>query len=389
MSAFNQDETFMRRAIALARQAWGLTHPNPLVGAVIVEAGEIVAEGFHAQDGGPHAERVALTALGRAPKAGATLYVTLEPCSTHGRTGACCEAILATGIRRVVVGATDPNPAHAGQGFKVLRAAGVEVVTGVLEPECADLNLIFNHWITKGGAMLAAKVAVTLDGKIACRTGESKWITGEAARADVHAWRRYFPGIAAGAMTIMKDNPRLTARMENGDAWCPVRFVFDGLLRTVSDAHGHLPHVYTDEYRERTVVVTTPHGGMGYVRKLRDQGVQVWVLEAPTQRVSFSEFRRRCAEEKVTGVYFEGGAQLVSELMRSKQLDYLFAYRAPVLFADDKAKTMFAGLRPEAVDQAVRLTDVRHEVFGDDSLTRGQVVYPEKLLLDETVFSLR
>jgi diaminohydroxyphosphoribosylaminopyrimidine deaminase/5-amino-6-(5-phosphoribosylamino)uracil reductase len=389
MSAFNQDETFMGRAIALARQAWGLTHPNPLVGAVIVEAGEIVAEGFHAQDGGPHAERVALTALGRAPKAGATLYVTLEPCSTHGRTGACCEAILATGIRRVVVGATDPNPAHAGQGFKVLRAAGVEVVTGVLEPECADLNLIFNHWITKGGAMLAAKVAVTLDGKIACRTGESKWITGEAARADVHAWRRYFPGIAAGAMTIMKDNPRLTARMENGDAWCPVRFVFDGLLRTVSDAHGHLPHVYTDEYRERTVVVTTPHGGMGYVRKLRDQGVQVWVLEAPTQRVSFSEFRRRCAEEKVTGVYFEGGAQLVSELMRSKQLDYLFAYRAPVLFADDKAKTMFAGLRPEAVDQAVRLTDVRHEVFGDDSLTRGQVVYPEKLLLDETVFSLR
>lgn len=383
----NNDEHFMRRAIALARLAWGRTHPNPLVGAVIVEDGVVVAEGFHAQDGGPHAERVALTALGRAPKTGATMYVTLEPCSTHGRTGACCDAIWAAGIRRVVVGATDPNPAHAGHGFEVLRAAGVEVTTDVLAAECADLNLIFNHWIATGGPLLAAKVAVTLDGKIACRTGESRWITSEAARADVHTWRRYFPGIAAGAMTILKDNPKLTARTADGETWCPLRFVFDGLLRTMGDAH--LPQVYTDEYRERTVVVTTQHGGMGYVRKLRDLGVQVWVLDAPAQRVNFMDFRKRCAEEKVTGVYFEGGALLLSELVRSRQLDYLFAYRAPVLFADDKAKTMFTGLRPEKLDQAVRLSQVRNEVFGDDSLMRGQVVYPEKLLLDETAFSVR
>lgn len=383
----NPDEFFMRRAIALARRAWGHTHPNPHVGAVIVEAGEVVAEGFHAQDGGPHAERVALAELGRAPKPGATLYVTLEPCSTHGRTGACCEAIQQSGIRRVVVGATDPNPAHAGGGFSVLRAAGVDVVTGVLAAECADLNLIFNHRIAGGGALLAAKVAVTLDGKIACRTGESKWITGEEARADVHMWRRYFPGIAAGAMTIMKDNPRLTARAPDGTEWCPRRFVFDGLLRTVTEAH--LPAVYTDEFRERTVVVTTQHGGMGYVKKLRAMGVEVWVLETPTQRVGFAEFRKRCVEEKIDGVYFEGGAQLISELMRSKELDYLFAYRAPVLFADEKAKTMFMGLRPEKVEQAVRLADVRHATFGDDALMRGRVTYPEKLLLDETVFSLR
>lgn len=383
------DELHMRQAITLARRAWGCTHPNPLVGAVIVEDGQVVAEGFHAQDGGPHAERVALAALGRAPRPGATLYVTLEPCSTHGRTGACCDAIRAAGIRRVVVGATDPNPAHAGGGFAVLRDAGVEVTTGVLAGECADLNLIFNHRMAGGGALFAAKVAVTLDGKIACRTGESKWITGEAARADVHSWRRYFPGIAAGAMTIMKDNPRLTARLTNGETWCPVRFVFDGLLRTVSDAHTPLPHVYSDEFRERTVVVTTQHGGMGYVRKLRDMGVQVWVLDTPTQRVNFTNFRQRCVEAKLGGVYFEGGAQLISELMRTRELDYLFAYRAPVLLADDKAKTMFTGLRPETVDQAVRLADVRHEVFGDDSLMRGRVVYPAKLLLDETVFSLR
>lgn len=377
----------MRRAIALAKQAWGRTHPNPLVGALIVEGGQVVAEGFHAQDGGPHAERVALNNLGRAPKPGATLYVTLEPCSTHGRTGACCEAIHAAGIGRVVAGASDPNPAHAGGGFDVLRKAGIDVTAGVLARECTDLNLIFNQWITTGGPLFAAKVAVTLDGKIACRTGESQWITGEAAREDVHAWRRYFPGIGAGAMTILKDNPRLTARTADGETWCPLRFVFDGLLRTVTEAH--LPHVYTDEFRERTVVVTTQHGGMGYVKKLRAMGVQVWVIETPTQRMGFGDFRKRCIEEKVTGVYFEGGALLISELMRSRQLDYLFAYRAPLLFADDKAKTMFTGLRPEKIDQAVRLAEVRNEVFGDDALTRGRVTYPEKLLLDETVFSLR
>jgi diaminohydroxyphosphoribosylaminopyrimidine deaminase/5-amino-6-(5-phosphoribosylamino)uracil reductase len=383
----NQDDYFMGRAVALAKQAWGKTHPNPLVGALIVEHGEVVAEGFHAQDGGPHAERVALANLGRAPKPGATLYVTLEPCSTHGRTGACCEAIRAAGISRVVAGATDPNPAHAGQGFEVLRAAGVEVVAGVRAAECADLNLIFNHVMGTGRPMLAAKVAITLDGKIACRTGESKWITGEAARADVHGWRRYFPGIAVGAATIMKDNPKLTARTADGETWCPLRFVFDGLLRTVTDAH--LPDVYTDEFRERTVVVTTQHGGMGYVKKLRNLGVQVWLLDSPTQRAGFGAFRKKCEEEKVTGVYFEGGSLLISELLRARELDYLFAYRAPILFADDKAKTMFAGLRPERVEQGVRLAGVRHEVLGEDALMRGRVVYPEKLLLDETVFSLR
>ena len=387
MTDTNHDDPFMRTALNLARQAWGNTHPNPMVGAVVVEDGKIVAEGFHAQDGGPHAERLALAKLGRAPKPGATLYVTLEPCSTHGRTGACCDAIRESGIRRVVVGATDPNPDHAGKGFEVLRAAGVEVVAGVLERECTDLNLIFNHWIARRTPLMAAKVAVTLDGKIACRTGESRWITGEASRADVHHWRRYFPGIAVGAMTILKDNPRLTARPEGGEEWCPRRFVFDGLLRTVSDKI--LPHVYTDAHRERTVVVTTPHGGMGYVRKLRDLGIAVWVMDSSTQRVNFADFRRRCAEEKITGVYVEGGAQLVSEIIRAKQLDYLFSYRAPVLFADDKARAVFSGLRPEQLDQAVRLADVRNETFGDDSLMRGRVVYPEKLLLDETVFSLR
>lgn len=377
----------MRRALELARSVWGRTAPNPMVGAVVVEDGRIVAEGATSPDGGPHAEVNALRARGEPPAPGATLYVTLEPCCTHGRTGACTEAILAAGVKRVVIGATDPNPAHAGRGFAVLRAAGVDVVTGVLERECADLNLIFNHWITTGTPLLAAKVASTLDGKLACRTGESRWITNEDSRADVHRWRRLFPAIAAGAMTILKDNPRLTARCAGEPEWSPWRFVFDGLLRTVVDKNP--PRVFTDEFRERTIVVTTTHGGLGYVRKLRDLGIQVWMFESPTQRVPFADFRRKCAEERISGVYFEGGSQLISEMIRARQLDHLFVYHAPLLLADDKAKPIITGLRPERIEQGVRLTDVRHAHFGGDALVHGRVAYPDKLLVDETAFGGR
>lgn len=377
----------MRRALRLAHSVWGTTHPNPMVGALIVEDGQVVAEGATAPDGGPHAERLALLNRGKTPRPGATLYVTMEPCCTHGRTGACTDAITASGIKRVVVGATDPNPVHAGHGFEVLRAAGIEVVAGVLERECTDLNLIFNHWITQKSPLIAAKVASTLDGKLACRTGESRWITNEASRHDVHRWRRLFPGIGVGAMTVLKDNPRLTARQPDQAEWSPWRFVFDGLLRTVVDKN--LPALFTDEFRERTIVVTTPHGGLGYVRKLRDMGIKVWTFESATQRVPIADFRRKCFEERIAGVYIEGGAQLISELIRARQLDYLFVYHAPLLLADDKAKSILSGMRPEKLDQAVRLRDVRHEAFDGDVLMRGVVGYPEKMLVDETVFGSR
>ena len=375
----------MRRALALARRGWGRTTPNPMVGAVIVEDGVVVAEGFHAEDGGPHAERVALDALGRPPRPNATLYVTLEPCSTHGRTGACCDLIRESGLRRIVVGATDPFPTHAGRGFTVLRESGVEVLTGVLETECNDLNLLFNHWVTQRTPLLAGKVAVTLDGKIATRAADSKWITGEQAREDVHRWRRLFPAIAVGAGTVAADNPRLTARSAT-EEWCPWRFVFDGRLRLWNERNQ--PSVFTDAYRERTIVVTTQHGGLGYVRKLRDLGVNVWTIESATQRVSLADFRQRCIQEKIQGVFFEGGAQLISELVQLRELDYLLVYRSTLLFADDRAKSAFSGLRTEKLSHAVRLRDVRHELFGDDTLVRGRVAYPEKMYVDEAAFSL-
>ena len=376
----------MRRALELAQSVWGTTHPNPMVGAVLVENGKIVGEGATAPDGGAHAEKLALLAQGKRPHAGATLYTTLEPCSTHGRTGACTEAIIEAGVAQVVVGAIDPNPDHAGQGLQLLRDAGVEVIHDILAEECTDLNLIFNHWITRNEPLLAVKTATTLDGRIACRTGESQWITGEMSRADVMKWRRLFPAIAVGAGTVKDDNPRLTSRREGKEEWCPWRFVFDGLLRTVDDRN--MPALYTDEYRERTIVVTTPHAGVGYVRKLQDLGVKVWRLPAETQRVSLKRFRLKCAEEKITGVYFEGGARLLSELLRDRQIDYMFSYRAPMLFADERAISVMSGLRTEKIAQAIRMDAVRHEILGADVLTRGRVVYPDEFHIDETVFSL-
>ncbi len=376
----------MRRAMELARRGWGTTHPNPMVGCVLVEDGRVTSEGFHERDGGPHAERTALASLMRNPQPGATLYVTLEPCSTAGRTGACTDAIIAAGIRKVVVGATDPNPGHAGRGFEVLRRAGVEVVTGVLEAECADLNLIFNHWITRREPLLAGKVATTLDGRIATRTGDSQWITGEAARADVHRWRRLFPAIAVGAGTVAADNPRLTARLDGAPEFCPMRFVFDGRLRTVVDTA--MPRLYADEFASRTVVVTTQHGGEGYVRKLRAMGVGVWILESKSGRVPLSLFRARCAAENIPGVLIEGGSQLLSRALVERQVDYLLVYQAPVILADEKAKPAMSGLRTEKLPAAIRLEGLMRATLGDDSLVRGRVAYPERIQVDETLFSL-
>ena len=371
----------MRRCLELARQGWGDTHPNPMVGAAIVEGGEIVAEGWHAKAGGPHAEIAALRALGRTPKRNAKMFVTLEPCSTHGRTPPCTEAIIKAGIRYVVVGAIDPNPAHQGRGIDALKAAGVSVETRVLLDECEDLNLIFNHWIVRNSPFIAAKFGATIDGRIATRAGESKWITGETARANVMRWRRLFPAIAVGAGTAMSDSPRLTARIEGELEWCPLRFVIDGLLRTAMSHE--LPTMFTDSFKDRTIVVAAEQAPTGYVRKIQNEGVTVWLLPATGSKISFAALREKCAAEQITGVLVEGGTQLLSELLHARELDYIFAYRAPLLFADERAKPAVSGLRLEKLEQAVRIERVRQATLGEDQLMRGYVGYPGRLVLDE------
>lgn len=377
----------MSRCLELARKGWGRTHPNPMVGAVIVENGEIVAEGWHEEAGRDHAEVAALKNLGRLPKPGAVLFCTLEPCSTSGRTGPCTEAIVQAGLRHVVVGTVDPNPDHAGAGLEWLKEHGVTVETRILVDQCEDLNLIFNHWVKTNQPLFAGKIATTIDGKIATRNGESQWITGESARADVMRWRRLFPAIAVGAGTVASDQPRLTARIEGEDEWSPIRIVFDGLLRTAMEQD--LPSLYVDEFRERTVVVTTSQAGTGYARRIEAGGARVWILPSPNTQVPIAAFRERCAEEGIVGVYFEGGPRLLSEIIRERQLDYLFSYRAPLLFGDDRAPSVVRGLRTEKLVQGLRLEHVRHETFDGDELMRGDLIFPGRLNVDEALFSDR
>ena len=351
----------MRRALELARQAWGRTHPNPMVGAVITEGGRIVAEGFHAKVGDPHAEVMALRALGRKPAADAVLHVTLEPCCTHGRTPPCVDAILASGIRTVVVGARDPNPSHAGHGLELLRAKGVAVVEGVLGEECAELNLIFNHWITRGAPLIALKVASTLDGKLTLPAGQGRAITGPAAQACVHRLRRLFPAIAVSAATALADNPRLTARGDEGET-CSVRFVLDRHFKTAGRAGLSL---FQDAHRTRTIVV-----GLGSAATKSDlawyeaEGVQVWSLVGDAD--SFLQvWAERCAQEKITGVLVEAGPRLASSMLASGVADYLYAFVAP-RSGDPEAPGWQDGVTiPEGA--------LRASLVGSDALYQGHL----------------
>ncbi|EDY84502.1 riboflavin biosynthesis protein RibD [Verrucomicrobiia bacterium DG1235] len=375
----------MKVALEEARKGWGCTHPQPMIGAALVEAGQVVATSYIEQPGSTAPEVRLFERLGRKPKEGASLFLTLEPGPSSNRLESGVRAIIDSGVSYVVIGASDPMPEHANKGADALKEGGVKVERRILIEDCEDLNIISNFWVQNRIPIFAAKSATTLDGKIACRSGESKWITGEQARQNVMKWRRLFPSIAVGAGTLVEDDPRLTSRIEGEPEWCPMRFVFDGLLRTAMGQY--LPSIYTDDFRDNTIVVTTDAAGTGYIRRLETEGVNVWVLPVENMKVPFSVFRKRCADVGINGVYFEGGSRLVSELLHMRELNYHFNYRAPILLGDDKAKSVYRGLRTEKLAQAIRLEKVRHEMFGDDQLMRGFVGYPARLDVDETVFS--
>jgi diaminohydroxyphosphoribosylaminopyrimidine deaminase/5-amino-6-(5-phosphoribosylamino)uracil reductase len=363
----------MRRALDLARNGLGTTHPNPMVGALVVAGGQIVGEGWHEKAGGAHAEVNALAAAGEKAR-GATLFVTLEPCSTFGRTPPCTEAIQRAGIARVVAGARDPNPLHAGRGYDILRAAGIAVTEGILAEECADLNLIFNFRMREKRPLFAAKTALSLDGRVAARTGASRWITGEAARENVHVLRRYYPAIGVGAGTVLADNPRLTARLPGKEEWCPRRFVFDRSLRTAEGAE--LPLLYSDSFQSLTTVVTLHSAPADRLARLEKAGVNVLVLPSGTDGEYWAAFSDFLAKEELWGILVEGGPKIFESLLAAGKIDYLYAYQAPILFADAQAPAAFCGLAPADPQHAPRLTKVRHEVFGEDVLTRGWLVRP-------------
>jgi len=365
----DDDAEWMAKAVEVARRGWGRTHPNPVVGAILVADGRVLAEGHHAKAGGAHAEVVALTAVEREIPANATLYVTLEPCSSTGRTPPCTEAILRRGVKRVVVGALDEDERHCGKGLIDLRREGVEVVSGVLEKECRDLNLIFHHKARTGRPLVAVKIATTIDGRIATAGGVSKWITGESARADVHRWRRYFPAIGVGAGTVVADDPALTARVGKEEVHCPQRIVFDrsGML-----ASHPRKRIFTDDFASRTVVLTTVERKKDLVESLPG-AVRVEALER--EEATGGSIRGWLSEEGLEGLYLEGGKAVLSDFFAANAVDYLFAYRAPRLFLDDRAVGPASAGAPASPDEGISLSEVRHETFGEDQLMRGFVEY--------------
>jgi len=365
----------MERALQLANKGWGKTHPNPMVGALVFDQGVVRGEGYHKQVGASHAEINALSQLTGKLSRDATLFVTLEPCSTHGQTPPCIDAIIRSGIKRVVVGAIDPNPKHRGRGLDILRKARIEVIEGILSRECEDLNLLFNFWIKRRSPLIAGKIAMTIDGRLATRSGDSKWITNLQSRMDVMKWRRLFPAIAVGANTVLTDNPSLTSRMDNREIWCPIRIIIDPKLRTVNSK---LCKVYNDEYVKRTVIVVSKDFNTKEKRKLLDPSIDLWKIATNHDGVEWDAFRRKCIEKNIFGVFFEGGAKTINSLINSRELNYLFSYRAPKLLGDPEAYSVFTEYNPERINSAITLGQVQHATFGDDELMRGYIKYPNK-----------
>ncbi len=370
---------FMRLALRLARRGYGTTSPNPMVGAVLVKRGQIIGRGWHRRAGEAHAEVEALRDAWKCGHSirGATLYVTLEPCSTHGRTPPCTDAIIAAGIVRVVVGATDPNPRHTGKGFRLLRRAGIAVERGLLEEECRRLNEAFNHWIVHRTPFVTVKAALTLDGKIATASGESKWITGEKARAYGMKLRQGSDAILAGINTILADDPSLTARSAKSEVPSPKvlrRIILDSRARTPLAAK-----VVTDKHAAQTTIVVSRTAPK---RRVAAMAKHVRILTAPAPRSSILPPRssisprwllRRLGSENVTSLLVEGGGEVnASFLLQGLAHRVAFFYAPKILGGRDSRKAV-AGEGARNLAEAVRLREVRWGRLGSDLLLEAAV----------------
>lgn len=358
------DMDYMRLALDLAAKGRGWTNPNPMVGAVIVKDGRVIGEGYHHRCGGLHAEREAFANCTESP-AGATLYVTLEPCCHHGRQPPCTDAILEAGIRRVVVGSWDPNPLVAGKGLAFLRAHGVEVEIGVLQAECDALNDVFFHYIRTKRPYVVMKYAMTLDGKIATRTGASQWITGEEARQQVHRDRHRYAAIMAGVGTVLTDDPLLTCRMEGGRN--PVRVICDTHLRTPLDSQ------LVRSARKVPTILAVGEAAPAQATPYRDAGCQVWTLPERDGHVDLSVLMERLGATEIDSVLLEGGGTLNWAALESGIVQRVQAYIAPKLFGGKDAKSPVAGLGVELPAQAVKLKNTTVTQIGEDFLLEGEV----------------
>lgn len=360
------DQEYMRRALQLAMNGSGFVNPNPLVGAVVVKSDRIIGEGWHVAYGMPHAERHALANCTEDP-AGATVYVTLEPCCHTGKTPPCTEALIEAGVARVCMGAPDPNPKVAGKGVAALRAAGIEVTEGVLVEECLRINDAFFHYITTGLPLVVLKYAMTLDGKIATKTGASKWITSSVARERVHADRAKYAAIMVGVGTVLKDDPLLTCRIQGREAKNPLRVVCDTHLRTPLDCQ-----IVGTAHEVPTVIATVNANVEDHVPFL-EAGCQILVLPVVQGKVSLPALISELGKMGIDSVIVEGGAELIWSVVAAGLVDKVQAYVAPKLFGGSAAPTPVMGEGVSLPSEAFALGTPRVEALGEDLLIECEV----------------
>lgn len=405
--AYTIDERYMARALQLAWRGCGWVNPNPMVGAVVVKDGRIIGEGWHAKFGALHAEREAFAHCAEDPR-GATLYITLEPCCHWGKTPPCTEAIIENGIVRVVMGAPDPNPLVAGKGIKQLRDAGVEVTENVLLQECQAINKVFFRYIETRRPYVVAKYAMTLDGKIATKTGASKWITGSCAREHVHAQRHRFSAIMVGIGTVLADDPSLTCRLQDDPAeilwndFCtgfssckaaaflndenaqpsgcgqakdqqllttcnPIRVIVDSQLRTPLDAQ------VVRTAKETPTIIATVCSAAQRIDQYCACGCEVVRTQAKDGCVDLDDLLMQLGQRNIDSVYVEGGATLHASLFEADLVDEVHAYVAPKIFGGMQAPGPVGGVGVTLPSESVQCSCATPMLLGQDVLLKCEV----------------
>jgi len=357
------DRIYMRRALRLAEKGRGRTSPNPMVGAVIVARREIVGQDYHHRAGEPHAEILALDAAGARAR-GATLYVTLEPCChIRKRTPPCVPTLIHSGLKRIVVAMPDPNPLVKRRGVARLRQAGIEVSVGCLGEEAERLNEIYVHWVRTGRPFVIMKAAMTLDGKIATANGQSKWISGEEARRQVHRLRSQVDAVMVGIGTVLQDDPELTARLVDRHARQPLRVILDSRLRIPLRAR-----VLSQARQAGVLIATTRHAPPSRIAALKQRGAEVLILPAEHGNVSLKACLTTLGRQGITSLLLEGGSEVNATALRSGLLNRLQLYVAPALLGGQDAKGLIGGASPASISASWPLNDLQVQRVGKDLL---------------------
>ena len=367
-----RDEHYMKLALRLAAKGRGRTSPNPMVGAVVVADGRIVGQGYHRRAGGPHAEVFALREAG-GQAAGASLYVTLEPCChTNKRTPPCAPLIEESGVQRVVIAQIDPNPLVSGRGIRRLRRAGLRVDTGCCAEDARRLNRVYSHWMKTGRPFVILKTGMTLDAKIATASGESQWITGESARRDAHRLRSETDAVVVGVGTVLTDDPMLTARRSERPPTLasrqPIRIVLDSRLRIPGKAR-----VLSRLQDAHTLVATTKMAPPRKLTQLRRNGVDVLVLPSRDRRVSLNDLCRQLGRLGIRTLLIEGGSTVNAAFLRSGLIDRIVLYVAPLLLGGDDAKGLIGGVAPKRLRDGVPLDEVTIRRTGRDMVIEADI----------------